>query len=188
MNGNQIEVTLCYQLLRYSTVSLARKVSMFRWIMCPHLHGQAVMYRNKKCVKKFGLKFSNEETTWQARWMDESKVLIFVLKKLCMRVWSEFNRCRSKSNGRYLHSLNNQSFQHSYSFLRLHKIGHTFPSQPNGFPSMLQIWCWTQQLILYSNHWHEIWHAFLTSMLPPYMDTFDFIGCCGNQEFAAMFW
>jgi hypothetical protein len=53
---------------------------------CPHLQGQAVIYRNKKCVQKFGLKFSNEKTTWQAPGMDESKVSKFVLEKLCMRV------------------------------------------------------------------------------------------------------
>jgi hypothetical protein len=71
--------------------------------------------------------------------MDESKVSKFVLEKLCMRVQSEFNRCRSESNNRYLHSVNDQSFKHSYSFLRLHKIGHSFPSQLNEFHSMLQI-------------------------------------------------
>jgi len=37
--------------------------------------------------------------------MDESKVLIFVLEKFHMRMWSACNRCRSKSNSRYLHSM-----------------------------------------------------------------------------------
>jgi len=82
------------------------------------------MYGNKKCVNKFGLKFSNEKTTWQTPGMDESKVLKFVLEKLCMRVWSEFSRYRSESNSRYLHSMNDQSFKHSYNFLRLHTIWH----------------------------------------------------------------
>lgn len=141
----------------------------------------------KKCVQKFGLRYSNEEITWQTPWMDESKVLKFVLEKLCMRVWSEFKRCRSESNNRYLHSMNDQSLKHSNNFLRVHKIWHTFSSQPNEFYSMLQIWCGTQQPILYSNHWSESWHTFLTSILPPYMDTFDCIWCCGNQTLAAMF-